>query len=169
VVPGSLYRYATGRIVVWASKRSSVPVETLGMDALSDASVRKIAVANPKHAPYGKAAVAAMQHFRVYDRVKEKLVFGENIAQAAQFVESGAADLGIVALSLALAPSMQAAGTYWEVPLSAHPPLEQGAIILKGARNPDAAKALLAFLQGPAGRVIMQRYGFTLPPSEASR
>jgi len=113
--PDSLYRYAIGRIVVWAPKSSPVAVER-GLDALLDPAIRKIAIANPKHAPYGRAAVAAMESFKVHDRVKDRLVLGENVSQAAQFVESGAADIGIVALSLALAPGMKASGKYWEIP-----------------------------------------------------
>ncbi|MER3424322.1 MAG: molybdate ABC transporter substrate-binding protein [Nitrospiraceae bacterium] len=161
-VPGSLYKYAVGRIVLWAPAGSKVDVQK-GLDVLLDPAVRKIAIANPKHAPYGRAAVAAMEHFKVYDRVKEKLVLGENISQAAQFIESGACDTGIIALSLALAPSMQSAGRYWEVPLTAHPPLEQGAVILKQSTNQEGAKKFLEFLQGPEGQEIMRRYGFTVP------
>lgn len=161
-VPGSLYKYAVGRIVLWAPAGSKVDVQK-GLDVLLDPAVRKIAIANPKHAPYGRAAVAAMEHFKVYDRVKEKLVLGENISQAAQFIESGACDTGIIALSLALAPSMQSAGRYWEVPLTAHPPLEQGAVILKQSTNQEGAKKFLEFLQGPEGQGIMRRYGFTVP------
>ena len=162
-VPGSLYKYAVGRIVVWTPKASSVPVSQVGMDALLDPSIKKIAIANPKHAPYGRAAIAAMEHFKMYDRVKEKLVLGENISQAAQFVESGSADIGIVALSLASAPAMKEAGQYWEIPAASHPVLEQGAVILAGARNPQAAKAFLDFLKGPEGRQVMAGYGFVLP------
>lgn len=162
-VPGSVYKYAIGRIVVWAPKSSPVSVEQFGMESLADPSIKKIAIANPKHAPYGRAAIAAMEHFKVHERVKDKLVLGENISQAAQFVESGASDIGIVALSLALAPPMRAAGKYWEVPAEAHPPLEQGVVILTGAKNPGAAKAFLDFLKGTQGQEIMQRYGFVLP------
>jgi molybdate transport system substrate-binding protein len=133
------------------------------MEALLDPSVKRIAIANPKHAPYGRAAVAAMEHFKIYERVKDKLVFGENISQTAQFVESGASDIGIVALSLALAPTMKEAGRYWEIPADAHPPLEQGAVILKASRNQDDARLFLEFVKGPQGREIMKRYGFTLP------
>jgi molybdate transport system substrate-binding protein len=115
------------------------------------------------HAPYGRAAVAAMQHAKIYDRVKDKLVLGENISQAAQFVESGAADIGIIALSLALATTMKEAGRYWEVPLNAYPSLEQGAILLKNGKNPEGARAFLVFLQGTEGQTIMHRYGFALP------
>jgi molybdate transport system substrate-binding protein len=162
-VPGSLYRYAIGRIVVWVPRTSSVDVEKLRMEALLEPSVRKIAIANPKHAPYGRAAVAAMEHFKLYERVKDRLVLGENISQAAQYVESGASDIGIIALSLALAPTMKAAGTYWEIPAEAHPPLEQGAVIVKGARSPEAAKAFLEFLRSSGGREVMTRYGFVVP------
>jgi molybdate transport system substrate-binding protein len=162
-VAGSLYRYAVGRIVVWVSSRSPLPVEKLGIETLLDPSIKKIAIANPKHAPYGRAAVAAMQHFHVYDRVKDKLVFGENISQAAQFVESGACDIGVIALSLALAPTMKAKGRYWDVPADAHPPLEQGAVILKQSNNRAAAGQFLEFMQGPHGQEIMRHYGFTLP------
>ncbi len=162
-VPGSLYRYALGRIVVWTRANSPLGVDRLGMEALLDPSIKRIAVANPKHAPYGRAAIAAMEHFKIYDRVKDKLVLGENISQTAQFIESGASDVGIVALSLALAPVMKASGKYWEVPADAHPPLEQGAVILRASQNQEAAKLFLEFVKGPRGQEIMKRYGFTLP------
>lgn len=162
-VPGSLYTYAVGRIVIWTPKSSPVVVDKLGMEALLDPSIKKIAIANPKHAPYGRAAIASMDYFKIHDRVKDKLVLGENIAQAAQFVESGAADIGIVALSLALAPPMKEAGQYWEIPAAAHPMLEQGAVIVAGARNLQAAKVFLEFLKGSEGRRIMARYGFVSP------
>lgn len=163
-VPGSLYPYAIGRIVLWAG--NGLPADlTKGLEILREARIGKIAIANPKHAPYGRAAVAAMEYAQVYDRVKDKLVFGENISQAAQFVESGAADIGIIAMSLALAPPMQAAGRYWEIPADAHPPIEQGAVILKGAKNQERAKAFLSFVQGAEGQAMMKRYGFVIPRS----
>jgi molybdate transport system substrate-binding protein len=161
-VPGSLYPYAVGRIVLWAGKGSHLDLSK-GLDILREPTIKKIAIANPKHAPYGRAAVAAMEYFKVYDQVKDKLILGENISQAAQFIESGACDAGIVALSLALAPAMKAAGQYWEIPASAHQPLEQGAVILKQSKNPEAARKFLEFIKGPQGQEIMQRYGFTLP------
>ena len=161
-VPGSLYRYAVGRIVLWASHASQLDVSR-GLVSLTDPAIKKVAIANPKHAPYGRAAVAAMEHFKVYDQMKDKLVLGENISQAAQFVESGAADVGIIALSLALAPSMKVAGAYWDIPIDAHPPLEQGAVILKSSKNQDMAKLFLDFVKGPQGQEVMKRYGFTLP------
>jgi molybdate transport system substrate-binding protein len=161
-VPGSLYPYAVGRIVLWAGKDSRLDLSK-GMDVLLEPTIKKIAIANPKHAPYGRAAVAAMEHAQVYDRVKDKLVFGENIAQAGQFVESGAADVGIIALSLALASPMQAVGRYWEIPADAHPRIEQGAVILMGGKNQEGAKAFLSFIQGVQGQAIMKRYGFLAP------
>jgi len=161
-VPGSVYRYAIGRIVLWAPKNSSLDV-TKGLTVLRDSGVRKIAIANPKHAPYGRAAVAAMEHEKVYEDVKDRLVLGENISQAAQFIESGACDVGIIALSLALAPTMKSAGSYWPIPADSHPPLEQGAVILKQSKNQELTRQFLEFMKGPQGQEIMTRYGFTLP------
>ncbi len=161
-VPGSLYRYAVGRVVLWAPKSSPLDVSK-GLTVLREPTIRKIAIANPKHAPYGRAAVAAMEHAQVYADVKDRLVLGENISQAAQFIESGACDVGIIALSLAMAPAMKNAGTYWQIPAEAHPPLEQGAVIMRQSKNQEAARQFLSFMQGPEGQEIMTRYGFTLP------
>jgi len=161
-VPGSLYRYAIGRIVLWTNHTSHRDVSK-GLEVLRDSTVKKIAIANPKHAPYGRAAVAAMEHYNVYDVAKDRLVLGENISQAAQFIESGACDVGIIALSLALAPTMKAAGTYWEIPGDAHPPLEQGAAILKSSKQQKTAQQFVEFMQSTRGQEIMHRYGFTAP------
>lgn len=162
-VASSLYIYAVGRIVLWAPKSSPLQIDQRGLEVLLDPAVKKIAIANPKHAPYGRAAAAAMEQAQVYDRVKDRLVLGENVSQTAQFVESGAADVGIIALSLALAPPMQAAGRYKEIPAEAHPPLVQGAVLLTGASHPAEAQAFLSFLQSTEGRAIMTRYGFVVP------
>ncbi|HJR76240.1 MAG TPA: molybdate ABC transporter substrate-binding protein [Nitrospiraceae bacterium] len=161
-LPGTLYQYAVGRIVLWAPKTSQLDVEK-GLDLLRNSGIGKVAIPNPKHAPYGRAAVSALNHFQVYDAVKDRLVFAENTSQAAKFVESGAADVGIIALSLALSPNMKAAGRYWEVPSEAHPAIEQGAVILKESKNQHLAKQFLEFVRGNEGQEIMQRYGFTLP------
>jgi molybdate transport system substrate-binding protein len=165
IVPGSLYRYAIGRIVLWTRHKSSLDV-TQGFSAIRQPSVKNIAIANPKHAPYGRAAVAAMEHFKVHDTVKDRLVLGENVSQAAQFVESGAADIGIIALSLALAPAMSTKGTYWEIPPEAHPPLEQGAVIIKASKRADSAKQFLEFVKSRQGVAIMKRYGFVALESQ---
>jgi molybdate transport system substrate-binding protein len=161
-VPGSLYRYAVGRIVLWSGSQSNVNVAK-GLDVLREPTIKKIAIANPKHAPYGRAAVAAMEQYNVYHAAKDKLILGENISQAAQFVESGACEVGIIALSLALAPTMKTAGAYWEIPASAHPPIEQGAVILQSSKHQEAAKQFLAFVKSETGREVLTRYGFTVP------
>jgi molybdate transport system substrate-binding protein len=162
-VQGSEFLYAVGHLVVWVPNGSKLDVAGLGMRAVLDPSVRKVAIANPKHAPYGRAGEAALKHFGVYDQVKDRLVLGENIAQTAQFVESGAADVGVIALSLALAPAMRDKGRYWEVPLDAYPRLEQGGAILSWAKDKEAAQALRSFIMSEAGRAILQRYGFRQP------
>lgn len=163
-VPGSLSRYAVGRIVLWTRHDSPLNV-TEGLQTLRHASIRKIAIANPKHAPYGRAAVAAMKHFNIYDRIHDRLVLGENVSQTAQFVESGAADIGIIAISLALAPPLKDKGTYWEIPSEAYPPLEQGAVIIKSSKHHERAGQFLEFLKSHQGQAIMTRYGFVIPES----
>jgi molybdate transport system substrate-binding protein len=157
-----LFPYAVGRLVVWAPTGSKVdPMR--GMAALADPAARKVSIANPEHAPYGKAAVAAMRSAGVYEAVKPKLVLGENIAQAAEFVQSGNADVGVIALSLALSPKMRTAGRYAEVPLESYPRLDQGGVVLSGAQDTAAAQALRDLLVGPEGHAILKRYGFYLP------
>ncbi|MBI3406038.1 MAG: molybdate ABC transporter substrate-binding protein [Acidobacteria bacterium] len=161
--PGTLYKYAVGRIVIWVPRDSKIDVAKLGMKSLLDSSVRKIAIANPRHAPYGRAAVAAMEHFGVYQQVENKLVLGENISQTAQFVESGSAEIGIIALSLAVAPPMKEKGKFWEVPQSAYPPIEQGAVIVKSSPSKQSAASFLDYVNSAEGVALMRRYGFTLP------
>jgi molybdate transport system substrate-binding protein len=156
--PGSLFRYAQGRIVVWVRNDSPLDLQRSNLSAL--ASAKTIAIANPKHAPYGRAAEAALRHAGLYDRVKGRLVLAENVAQAAQFVESGAADAGIVALSLAVAPPMRGKGRYAEIDPAAHPPSEQGGVVLKGAKDPAAARDFRTFLLSSEARVILKTYGF---------
>jgi len=162
VEPGTLYEYAFGRIVIWTPPDARVDVATQGWKTLLDVSVEKIAIANPEHAPYGRAAVAALQKAGIYEQVKPKLVYGENISQAAQFVQSGNAQAGIVALSLAISPAMRV-GKRWEIPIVMHPALEQGAIVLKDAKNKDAARAFLEFVKSAGGRAVLAKYGFEVP------
>jgi molybdate transport system substrate-binding protein len=161
-VPGSLYSYAIGHIVIWMPPDSKLDLAKLGWSALLDPLVRKIAIANPDHAPYGRAALAALQKAGVYHQVQFKLVLGENISQAAQFVQSGNAQAGIIALSLAISPAMKD-GQRLEIPASMHPPLEQAAIIMKDAQNREAATAFLEFIKSSAGQAILTKYGFTTP------
>jgi molybdate transport system substrate-binding protein len=159
--PGTLYQYAVGRLVIWMPDNARVDLTKLGWQALLPPSVEKIAIANPEHAPYGRAAVAALRNAGVYEQVRNKFVYGENIAQAAQFVASGNAQAGIIALSLALSPAMRA-GKRWEIPANMHPPIEQAAVILRNAKDKESARAFLAFVKSSAGRRILQSYGFTL-------
>jgi len=161
ILPGSGFTYADGRIVLWTGNASGIDVARLGMDALRQSAVRHVAIANPAHAPYGRAAEAALRSLGLYDAVKDKLVMGENISQAFQLAQSGAAEVGIVALSLAIAPGAAGQGRYWEVPRSAYPRIQQGGAILKWTKNPEAAQAFRAFLLAPEGRAILKRYGFS--------
>jgi molybdate transport system substrate-binding protein len=168
--PGTLYQYATGKIVLWVPADSKLDVNK-GLSLLTDPSVRKIAIANPKHAPYGRAAVAAMTKQGIYEKITDKLVFGENISQTAQFVESGNADTGIIALSLALAPALAGKGKYFEIPQDLYPPLDQGAIVIKASQKKEQAKQFLAFLKTPESVALLQRYGFKLleSPKDTSK
>jgi molybdate transport system substrate-binding protein len=158
-----LFAYAVGRIVVWVPKASKLNVEKEGVRVLLDPAVRKVAIANPRHAPYGRAAEAALKSLGLYDAVQDKLVLGENIAQAAQFVQAGAADVGILALALARAPTLRQEGRYREVPPDAYPRINQGGVILSRARDRAAAEEVRAFLTGAAGQAVLRRYGFGAP------
>jgi molybdate transport system substrate-binding protein len=160
--PGTLYTYAVGRIVIWMPPGTKLDVTKGGWTSLLDASVQKIAIANPEHAPYGRAAVAALQKAGIYEQVKSKLVYGENISQAAQFVQSGNAQAGIIARSLAVSPGMSD-GKTWDIPAEMHPPIEQAAILLTGAKNKKAARAFLDFVESAAGREILLKFGFAVP------
>ncbi len=160
--PTDVFQYAVGRLAVWAPHDSPVD-PTVGLAALAGTAATKVAIANPDHAPYGKAAVAALTSAGIYEQVRPKLVLGENVAQAAQFVESGNAQVGVIALSLALAPPMAAQGRFAEVPLDSFPRLEQGGVVLAAAQDPEAARAVRDFLLGDRGRTILKAYGFYLP------
>ncbi len=155
--------YAVGRIVLWVSRSSALAVETLGVQALLDSTVKKVSIANPYHAPYGRAAEAALKSLGVYDTVQEKLVYGENVMQAAQFVQSGAAQIGVIALSLALAPPLRDQGRFWEFPAESYPRLEQGGVILSWVRDRESTQLLREFVLSSQGREIFKRYGFRLP------
>ena len=161
--PGSTRLYAIGRIVLWVAAASAIDVES-GLAALADDAVDTVAIANPEHAPYGRAAVAALRSAGVYNAVAPKLVLGENVSQAAQFVESGNADAGLIALSLAAAPGLRDAGRYAVVPIDSYPSLEQGAVVLGSGARADAARTFLDFVLGPDGRTVLDRYGFLPPP-----
>jgi molybdate transport system substrate-binding protein len=164
--PGSVYQYARGKLVVWVSNGSKLDLSS-GMQVLLDPSIKKIAIANPQHAPYGKAAVAAMQKANIYEKVKDKFVLGENISQTASFVVSGAADVGIVSLSLALSPNMKDSGRYVEVPTGDYPPIEEACVMLKSSRNQDTAGQFLSYFKSNAVADIFKTYGFDVPSGPA--
>jgi molybdate transport system substrate-binding protein len=165
--PGSVYDYASGKLVLWAPNSSKLDLSR-GLKTLLDPSIRKIAIANPQHAPYGAAAAAALRHAAIYDKIKSKLALGENISQTAQFVQSGNADVGILALSLALAPAMKNSGRYVEIPAADYPPLIQAGVILKSSRNKELAREFLKFLKQPGIVALMEQYGFSVPTDVAT-
>ncbi len=158
-VPDSLYEYATGKIVLWVPNNSKLNLN-LGMKVLLDPAIKKIAIANPTHAPYGRAAEAALRKAGIYDKVADKLVLGENISQAAQFVDTGNADIGLLALSLAMSPTMQSRGHYVEVPSDLYPPLHQAAVIVGASQKKALAKQFLDYLKKPKTKAILKKFGF---------
>jgi molybdate transport system substrate-binding protein len=160
--PGTLLKYAVGKIVLWVPNSSKLDLSK-GLQVLLDPAVKKIAIANPAHAPYGRAAEAALRKQGIYDRVKGRLVLGENISQTAQFVDTGNADIGIIALSLALAPTMKSRGRYVEVPVDMYPLIEQGAIVIKASPHNEPAKQFLKMLSQPEYQSVLKNYGFGLP------
>jgi len=159
----TLYRYAVGQLVLWVPKDSPLDVEHKGMDVLLDPSVKKISVANPQHAPYGRAAAAALKHYGLSEKVSDRLVLGENVAQAAQFVESGNAQAGLVALAHAMAPAMQGKGRYWIVPAEAYLPLDQGVVLISHSPHREDAAAFLGFVKTEEVAGLLRRYGFSSP------
>ena len=161
--------YATGRIVLFAPKGSLLNVDNqmAGLKtALADNRISRFAIANPEHAPYGRAAEQALRKLGLWEALQGKVVLGENVSQAAQFASSGSAQGGIFAYSLALSPSVSKLGTYVLLPEYLHQPLRQRMVLVKGAG--ENARALYAYLQQPAARKIFTQYGFVLPV-EASK
>ncbi|HTC95068.1 MAG TPA: molybdate ABC transporter substrate-binding protein [Terriglobales bacterium] len=161
-VPRTFQQYASGRLVLWVRNDSKLNFERDGIKALLDPSIKKIAVANPEHAPYGRAAVAALQKSKLYDQVKEKLVLGENVSQTAQFVTSGNADAGLISLSLAQSPELQRQGRFWKIPPDIAESLPQGVVVLKQSNSPEMAERFVDFFACGAGQKILARYGFEI-------
>ncbi|HZP47745.1 MAG TPA: molybdate ABC transporter substrate-binding protein [Vicinamibacterales bacterium] len=157
----SLYEYATGRLVLWTRNDSGIDVGA-GLGVLADARVRRIALANPAHAPYGRAAAAAIRHEGLYDRVRAKFVLGENIAQAAQFAQSGNADVGLIALALATTRPLEGAGSYVEVPAAFYPAIEQAAVVIAASKQKPSALRFVDSLKRPAVKAILRSYGFAV-------
>lgn len=162
IEPGTLYEYALGKLVLWVPKDSNIDVSK-GLQTLLDLAVRHVAIANPAHAPYGRAAKSALQHDGLWDKLTAKVVVGENISQTFELVHSGNADAGIVALSLVEAPKVKGSGRFYEIPTNAYPPLRQAAAIMKTSSHKAAAKAFLDFLKRPEIVGLMKQYGFEMP------
>lgn len=159
----SEFRYAIGHLVLWVPRNSALDVDREGIKILLKPGVKKIAIANPRVAPYGRAATAALRGLGVYDQIETKLVLGENVAQAAQFVQSGGADAGILSQSLARIPAMKDEGKFWVIPPSNYPPLIQSGVVLNGTENQTAASQYRSFILGDIGRQVFREHGFSLP------
>ena len=153
--------------MLWVPNESKIDLSR-GLRALLDPGIRKIAIANPQHAPYGRAAVAALQHEGIYDQVADRFVLGENISQTASFVVGGSADVGIVAFSLTSAPSMKEKGRFVEIPRDEYPAIEQAAVILKFSKQKDTARQFLDYLKTPATLELMKTYGFSVRGNPSS-
>ena len=152
--------YATGRIVLWSPSRDA---SKMTLKDLANPKIGKVAIANPQHAPYGKRAEEALRALGLWEKVEPKLVYGENIAHAAQFVQTGNAQVGIIALALALSPELASKGGYWLIPDHLHQPLEQGFVITRRAQGKALAQRFADYMGSPAARAVMTRYGFVLP------
>ncbi len=154
--------YAVGKIVLWIHNKSIVDPDK-GLQATILPEVKKLAIANPKHAPYGHAAEESLRYYGLWEKVKRKLIYGENISQTAQFVHTGAADAGIIALSLAVSPKMLHEGRYWTIPVESYNDIEQVYAVLQRGKGVSSIRKLLDFLHGEDGRKILSRYGFAFP------
>lgn len=152
--------YAFGRIVLWSA---TLDASKMSLSRLADPAIKRVAIANPRHAPYGKRAEEALRASGMWDKVEAKLVYGENIAHTAQFVQTGNAQIGIIALALALNPALAREGRYWLIPDTLHAPLEQGFIVTARAKNNAAARRFAGFMGSADARAVMTRYGFVLP------
>ena len=157
IIPGTKAIYARGRITLWTPFESNVRLESIA--DLARPEVTRIAIANPDHAPYGLAAKQALETAGIWDRVKTKLVYGDNIRQTLQYAQTGNVEVAIMALSL----SIQSKGRWTLIPEELHKPLDQGLAIMKSTKNENDARAFAAFVGGPQGRAIMQKYGFSFP------
>lgn len=157
ISPGTKAIYARGRITFWTPATSNIRLENIG--DLARPEVKRVAIANPDHAPYGLAARQALESAGVWDRVKPKLVYADNIRQTLQYAETGNVDVAIVALSL----SMQSDGRWTAIPEELHKPIDQALAVIKTTKNEQAARAFAAFIASQQGRAIMQKYGFVLP------
>jgi molybdate transport system substrate-binding protein len=162
-VRGSIVQYAFGRLALWTRTDRGVDISG-GLRALGNARVRRIAIANPEHAPYGRAAVAALRNAGLYDQVRARLVLGENISQAAQFAQTGNADAGLIALSLTRTAAMQRVGRAVELPSDTYPPIRQTGVLLMRATANRTARAFLDYMTSPETAALLRSSGFGVQP-----
>jgi molybdate transport system substrate-binding protein len=160
ILPDTKQMYARGRITLWARADSSLQITSLA--DLTRPEVRRLAIANPDHAPYGVAARQAMQTAGIWEAVQNKLVLGENVRQTLQYAETGNVDVAIVALSLSVPAAGGTSGRWTVIPQELHPPIDQALAVIKGTKHEAAARAFAAFVNGPQGRQIMRKYGLVL-------
>jgi molybdate transport system substrate-binding protein len=158
-VPGSRFTYATGTLALWSAKPGYVDAEGA---VLKGNSYQHLSIANPKAAPYGLAATQVLAKMNLTQATQPKLVEGQNITQAFQFVSTGNAELGFVALSQIFKDGKVEQGSAWIVPAALHDPIKQDAVILNKGRDSDAAKALMQYLKGPAAAAIIKSYGYQI-------
>lgn len=158
--------YAFGSIVLWSA---SLDASKMTLESLTDSKITRVAIANPKHAPYGKRAEEALRAAGLWEKVEPKLIYGENIVQTAQFVLSGNAQACILSLSLAVSPELASKGGYRLIPDNLHAPLEQGFILTKRAEGSALARLFAEYVGSPPARAVMTRYGFVLPREAAGR
>ena len=154
--------YAYGRIGIWVANSRDINISR-GIDILLSPKIKKISIANPRHAPYGKAAVDVLKNRKIYNRIKDKLIRGENVSQAVEFALSGASDVVIAPLSLAKSKQLEKNGKFYLFPTNWHKPIIQGYALLKRAKNNQDAKDFEKFLQSKEARDIFIKYGFKLP------
>ncbi len=167
-VKGMQKVYAVGKIVLWVVKSSMVDPDK-GLQTIVLPGIKKLVIANPKHAPYGRAAEESLRYYGLWEKSKEKLIYGENISQTAQFVHTGAADAGIIALSLAVSPEMLHEGSYWTIPVESYNDIEQVYAVLQKGKGKENIRKFLDFLEGDKGRRILTRYGFVIPGTGENR
>ncbi|MDF0666622.1 MAG: molybdate ABC transporter substrate-binding protein [Nitrospira sp.] len=157
-VKDSRFTYAIGRVVLWSPNADLVK----GHETLRSKNFKRLAMANPKTAPYGVAAMQAMQKLELWESLQSHIVMGENLGQTIGFVESGNAQLGFVALSQVMDPKLKGKGSHWHVPTDLHEPIQQDVILLVKGKDNQAAKALMEFMSGPQAKTIIERYGYEL-------
>ncbi len=157
-VKDSRFTYAIGRLVLWSTNADLVK----GEETVRSKNFKRLAMANPKTAPYGVAAMQAMQKLELWDSLQSQIVMGESIGQTMGFIESGNAQLGFVALSQVMDPKIKGKGSRWDVPTTLHEPIKQDVILLTKGKDNPAAKALMEFIGSPQAKAIIEHYGYEL-------